>query len=88
MAAKSRARLDALLSDESRTWCDIEEVVTYGRAHREVIRLAAERGADLIVIGAQGRGGVGLVLFGSTTQQVIRAATYPVLVVHAPGAPV
>ena len=88
MAAKSRARLDALLSDESRTWCDIEELVTYGRAHREVIRLAAERRADLIVIGAQGRGGVGLALFGSTTQQVIRSATCPVLVVHAPGAPV
>ncbi len=88
MAAKARTRLHALLSDESRTWCDIEELVTYGRAHREVARLAAERGADLIVIGAQGRGGVGLALFGSTTQQVIRSATCPVLVVHAPGAPV
>ena len=88
MAAKARARLQALLSDESRTWCEIEELVTFGRAHREVIRLAAERGADLIVIGSQGRGGVGLALFGSTTQQVIRSATCPVLVVHAPGAPV
>ena len=88
MAAKARARLQALLSDESRTWCEIEELVTFGRAHREVIRLAAERGADLIVIGSQGRGGVGLALFGSSTQQVIRSATCPVLVVHATGAPV
>ena len=88
MAANARARLHALSSGEARTGCDIEEVVTYGRAHREVIRLAAERGADLIVIGAQGRGGVGLALFGSTTQQVIRSSTCPVLVVHAPGAPV
>jgi nucleotide-binding universal stress UspA family protein len=62
----------------------IEQVVVVGRAHREVLRLAAEKGSDLIVIGAQGRGGVGLALFGSTTQQVVRGATCPVLVVHRP----
>lgn len=86
MARKARERLHALMSDESRTWCEIEEVVTTGRAHREVVRLAAERKADMIVMGAQGRGGMGLALFGSTTQQVVRSATCPVLVVHAPGA--
>ena len=31
---------------------------------------------------AQGRGGLGLTLFGSTTQQVVRAATCPVLTVR------
>ena len=38
--------------------------------------------ADLIVMGAQGRGGLGLVLFGSTTQEVVRGATCPVLTVR------
>ncbi len=38
--------------------------------------------ADFVVMGAQGRGGVGLTLFGSTTQQVVRAATCPVLTVR------
>jgi nucleotide-binding universal stress UspA family protein len=33
-------------------------------------------------MGAQGRGGLGLALFGSTTQQVVRAATCPVLTVR------
>ena len=37
-------------------------------------------------MGAQGRGGVSLALFGSTTQQVVRRAECPVLVVHRPGA--
>jgi nucleotide-binding universal stress UspA family protein len=85
MARKARERLQALVSGESRTECEIEETVTFGRAHREVVRLAAEQQNDLIVMGAQGRGGVGLALFGSTTQQVVRSASCPVLVVHAPG---
>jgi len=64
--------------------CPIDQVVAVGRAHREILRLATEKGSDLIVMGAQGRGGVGLALFGSTTQQVVRGATCPVLVVHRP----
>ena len=86
MATEAAARLRALLTDESRTWCAIEERVTYGRAYREVIRVADEQKADLIVMGSQGRGGVELALFGSTTQQVIRTAHCPVLIVRAPGA--
>ena len=64
--------------------CQVDQVVAVGRAHREILRLATEKGSDLIVMGAQGRGGVGLALFGSTTQQVVRGATCPVLVVHQP----
>jgi len=83
----TRARLRALLSDESRTWCDIDEVVLLGRAHREVLRLAAEKQCDLVVMGAQGRGGVSLAFFGSTTQPVVRGATSPVLVVRGSDEP-
>src|SRR4029453_9495534 len=43
-----------------------------------------EEGAELIVMGAQGRGGPPLTPFGSTTQQVGRAASCPVLTVRAP----
>lgn len=82
----TRTRLRALLSDESRTWCDIDEVVSLGRAHREVLRLAAEKQSDLIVMGAQGRGGASLAFFGSTTPPVVRGATCPVLVVRSPNA--
>lgn len=75
-------RLQALMAEESRTGRDIEDVVVIGRAHREILRVAGEKPADLIVMGAQGRGGAGLALFGSTTQQVVRAAACPVLTVH------
>jgi nucleotide-binding universal stress UspA family protein len=85
MATRGRERLQALLSEDGRTAGSAETLVTLGRAHREVVRVAEEQRADTIVMGAQGRGGVGLALFGSTTQQVVRNATCPVLVVHAPG---
>jgi nucleotide-binding universal stress UspA family protein len=67
---------------EPRTWCEIENVVAFGRAHRVILRAAETTSADLIVMGAQGRGGVGLALFGSTTQQVLRGASSPVLTVR------
>jgi nucleotide-binding universal stress UspA family protein len=83
----ARARLGELVrSAQPPTAVHTDDVVTLGRAHREVLRLATEQACDLIVMGAQGRGGVGLALFGSTTQQVVRGASCPVLVVHRPGA--
>jgi nucleotide-binding universal stress UspA family protein len=57
-------------------------VVVVGRAHHGILHIAADEGADLIVMGAQGRGGAALALFGSTTQQVVRGATCPVLTVR------
>jgi nucleotide-binding universal stress UspA family protein len=50
-----------------------------GKAYREILRVAAEAHADLIVMGVQGRNALDLMLFGSTTNQVVRRATCPVL---------
>jgi nucleotide-binding universal stress UspA family protein len=82
MMSDIRERLRALVPQESPTRSTIREVVVLGRAHREILRVAAETSADLIVMGAQGRGAVGLALFGSATQQVVRAAECPVLTVR------
>jgi nucleotide-binding universal stress UspA family protein len=71
---------DLLLSEFAGEAEGIHREVATGRAHREILRMAEARHADLIVMGAQGRGGVGLALFGSTTHQVARAAHCPVLV--------
>jgi len=78
----ARQRLQDLIAEESQTWSAIQDVVVFGRPHREVLQRATD--VDLIVMGAQGRGGIGLALFGSTTQQVVRAAACPVLTVRAP----
>lgn len=83
LADDARERLHALVAEEPQTWTTIQEVVVLGRAHREILRVAAEAQADLIVMGAQGRGGLGLTLFGSTTQQIVRGAACPVLTIRA-----
>jgi nucleotide-binding universal stress UspA family protein len=79
----ARERLHGHVTGEPQTWCQIEEVVAVNRAYREILQRAASTGADLIVMGAQGHGGMELMLYGSNTQHVVRAATCPVLTVRA-----
>jgi nucleotide-binding universal stress UspA family protein len=60
----------------------VERFVTAGSPHREIIRVAAERKAELIVLGAFSHGLVDHVFFGSTTHHVVRRAGCPVLTVR------
>jgi nucleotide-binding universal stress UspA family protein len=53
--------------------------VAHGKPYVEILRAAAEDRADLIVIGVHGRNAAGLMLFGSTANQIVRGATCPVL---------
>jgi universal stress protein A len=78
----ARQRLEGLVSGEPRLSRGVKTVVVAGRAHHGILHVASDEGADLIVMGAQGRGGAALALFGSTTQQVVRGATCPVLTVR------
>ena len=54
-------------------------MMTHGKPWREVLRIAAERQSELIVMGVHGRGAADLLFFGSTAQHVVREATCPVL---------
>lgn len=81
LMTEAARHLHDLVAREPQTWCEIEEVVSSGRAAREILRIAGERDSDLIVMGAHGRGS-GLAFLGSTTPAVVRAAECPVLVVH------
>jgi nucleotide-binding universal stress UspA family protein len=61
-----------------------ERVVVEGDPVAEIVRLARERGADLIVMGTHGRTGLGRLLMGSVAEQVLRKAPCPVLTLKAP----
>lgn len=63
---------------------NVEEIIVHGDAAAEIVRVAAERGVDLIVISSHGRTGLGRIIFGSTAEAVVRHATCPVLVVKPP----
>lgn len=75
-------RLQGLVPDSSRLWCRPIERITHGKAYREILGVAAEDNVDLIVMGVQGRNALDVMLFGSTTNQVVRRATCPVLTVR------
>jgi nucleotide-binding universal stress UspA family protein len=54
-----------------------------GRPDAEVVSLAEELGAGLIVVGSRGRAGVRRALMGSVSDSVVRHAHCPVMVVRA-----
>lgn len=83
LMAEAEERLKKLVAEEPTTWASIETAVVGGRAYREILDVASARKSDLIVMGAQGRTGVGKALFGSTTEQVLRRAACPVLTVRS-----
>lgn len=60
----------------------VESLVLDGVAAPEILRIATERHADLIVIGSHGRKGLGRVLMGSVAEEVARKAPCPVLIVR------
>ena len=51
-----------------------------GRPYEEIIRLAREMAADLIVLSTRGHSGLKHLLLGSTAERVVRSAPCPVLV--------
>ena len=53
-----------------------------GRPDEEIVKLAEEIGAGLIVMGSRGRGGVRRSLMGSVSDSVVRHAHCPVMVVR------
>ena len=78
---EARHRIDELIGDDARAFTDVADVIVAGKAYQEILRVALEQRADLIVIGAHG-GPRGLPAFGSTTNHVVRQATCPVLTVY------
>jgi nucleotide-binding universal stress UspA family protein len=80
---RAREWLDASVPESVRSRAPVETIVTAGKAHREIVRIAAEKGAELIVMGAQGADALDQLVFGSTAQRVLRSAPCPVLTVRA-----
>jgi nucleotide-binding universal stress UspA family protein len=77
--AEARQQLCDWVPDRVRSHCAVKEVVKEGSAAEQIVAEAKASQADLLVIGAQPRSLLGVVLFGSTTELVIRSAPCPVL---------
>jgi nucleotide-binding universal stress UspA family protein len=68
----------------ARDFCQVSERVETGKAWQEIIRVAEDIEADLIVMGSRSQAGLDRLFLGSTVNQVVRQAPCPVLVVRGP----
>ena len=78
----ARLRLESAvpLADAGRVTC----VATVASPTEEILRYAAAKAIDLIVMGTHGRSGVSHILLGSIAEKVVRRAPCPVLTVRRP----
>ena len=74
-----KSKIDALVPEEARHWCQPVTVLEEGQPYVQLLRYAEENAIDLIVLGVRGHGLMGTMFVGSTTDRVIRRANCPVL---------
>ncbi len=74
-------RLQDILSAEARAERNVHARVVIGDPSTEVVRVATDVDADLILVGVSSRGVIGRHIFGSTVARVIRTAGRPVLAI-------
>jgi nucleotide-binding universal stress UspA family protein len=75
-------RLAALV--EEGTPVHVETLNVDGIAAAEILRVARETHANLVVLGSHGRSGLGRVLMGSVAEEISRKSPCPVLIVRTP----
>jgi nucleotide-binding universal stress UspA family protein len=81
---EAQERTDTVLDHATEWGLEAQSIIWEGEPGEAIIAAAESEGADVIVIGTSGKGGVGRMLMGSTSDHVVRNATVPVLVVRAP----
>jgi nucleotide-binding universal stress UspA family protein len=77
-------RLRALVADEAKLWCEPNVMVRHGVAAEQILDVAEEEQADLIILGLRSAKGIVLAthLPTAVAHQVISHATCPVLTVR------
>jgi nucleotide-binding universal stress UspA family protein len=78
-AEEARGRLRNAIPPEAGERIAVRELVAAGRAPEQILRIACDEDARLIVLGAHAYGALGRLLFGSTSHHVVREAPCPVL---------
>jgi len=80
--AEALQHLRELLPGDARTYCKVHTDVREGRPDRLIVEAAADRQADLIVMGVANHNALDRLLFGDSTHAVLRSARCPVLTVR------
>jgi universal stress protein A len=80
--ARTLERLNSLITNDARVWSRPQAKMMYGKAYRRILECADNERSDVIIMGVRGRNPLDLMLFGSTTNHVVRTASCPVLTVR------
>jgi nucleotide-binding universal stress UspA family protein len=78
----ARTALEGVATRARRPGVDVGTVLRQGFPWSEIVALAAEGKASLVVMGTHGRRGFARMLLGSVAEKVVRMAPCPVLTVH------
>jgi nucleotide-binding universal stress UspA family protein len=81
LGEQAQRSLDGLIADLEKRGVAAKGVLRFGPSAPQICEVAREIGAQIIVCGTHGRGGVGRVIMGSVATRVVHEAERPVLVV-------
>ena len=83
--ARAKREIDEKLAEayQPRVPADVKLVIAMriGEAGQQILEYAKDLDIDLVIVGRQGAGKVGKILFGNVTERVVRKAPGPVLVI-------
>ncbi len=82
--SEDRKRLNEFIPPEKKEGIKTEAIHRVGTPFLEIIKVAKEKEADLIVMATHGRSGLSHILFGSVAEKVVRKSTCPVLSIRPP----
>jgi len=80
---EARRKLNALASPTVRAEVSIRSIVRDGLPEYEILRIAENTKAKMIVLGRQDRNPLSRLIFGSVTREILDAARCPVLVINS-----
>jgi nucleotide-binding universal stress UspA family protein len=84
LSEQTEKQLETLMQEKIAGKVEAEKIIRTGRPFLEIIDVASETDADLIIIATHGLTGVEHLLFGSTAEKVVRKAPCPVLTLREP----
>jgi nucleotide-binding universal stress UspA family protein len=82
IAEAARRQLDATVARYSDRGITVASLLRNGSPQQDIVDVANEISADLIVLGTHGRGALGRALLGSVAQTVVRNAKQPVITIR------
>lgn len=78
----AKKSMEDFLKEHFSDFPDVEPVLEKGDVVETILRVAQEKGADLIVIGTHGRKGLDRILFGSVAEGVVKNSPVPVVTLN------